>query len=70
MLPSEQTARVLLDQGVGPALPGLVRDLVERSALIAAGLYVAGQRRDLVKLAIAGALAVEVGVIHYVSRRG
>lgn len=69
MLPSERSALILFDQGLAPAIPSMLVDLVERSALIAIGLYLAGQRKRLVPLAIAAALVVEAGVLHYVWRQ-
>jgi len=68
MLPSEQSALVLFDRGMAPAFPGLLANLVERSALIGIGLYIAGQRKRLVVLSIAAALVVEAGVLQYVWR--
>ena len=70
VLPSEESALVLIRSGLGPALPGLARNVLERAALIAIGLHLARVRpmRHLVTAAIAGALVVEVGVIQYVRR--
>lgn len=65
MLPSEQTARVFWSAGLPVALPGMVRDLAERTALIALGLVLAGTRRRVAVQALAGALVIELAVLFY-----
>lgn len=65
MLPSERTARLFWSAGFSVAVPGMVRDLAERSALIALGLLLSGTRRRVAAQAIAGALVVELAVLHY-----
>ena len=65
-LPSESTARLFWAAGLPEAAPGIVRDLAERTALIALGLALAGTpRRRVVARALAGALVVELAVLHY-----
>lgn len=70
MLPSERSALVLLEQGPAAALPGIARNMVERTTLIAIGLVLAGLRKRVVWHAFMGALMVEAGVIAYVGSQG
>ena len=65
MLPSERTARLFWSAGMPAALPDMLRDLAERAALIAVGLMLSGTRRRVGDQAIAGALVVELAVLHY-----
>jgi len=61
-LPSANTVNDLLD-GKLSALPNLARDMIVRSATVALGAYVVGQRDHLVRVGIGGALGIEVGVV-------
>jgi len=70
MLPSERSARTLLLEGFGPALPGIGANMLERTSLILIGLRLAGVREKRIMLAgILAAAVVELGVIAYVARQ-
>lgn len=64
MLPSEKTARTLLAHGWRAAWPMVVRDVLERTALIAVGQRLAGV--DSYKSALVASLVVEAAVIAWV----
>lgn len=65
MLPSEVSARTLLEHGWRAAAPGIARNMAERTALIAIGLRLAGIRQTW-RPALFGALVVEAAVILWV----
>lgn len=66
MLPSERHALRFWLKGPAAAAPGLVVDVVERAAVIAAGLYLAGHRpRNIWWHAFGGSAALEVFVLIY-----
>ena len=66
-LPSETAARALI-RGEAGGLGAVVYWTLLRAGLIGTGLYVAGERQNLMRNAIAGALAVEVGVLLFAWR--
>ena len=68
MLPSEESARLLIQEGWRTALPAIGKNVLERSTLIALGLGLVGVRPPwrVVLGAVAGALVVEVAVIDFV----
>lgn len=61
-LPSSDAACDLV-QGNVSALPKVLGTTLLRGGLIAAGLYVAGERAHLLRNSVAGALAIEVFVL-------
>lgn len=61
-LPSEAAARALV-RGEPGAWVDVLSSTLLRASLIGAGLYVVGSRERLVRNALAGALAVEIGVL-------
>ena len=61
---SESVARLV--SGDPLAIPLIARDLVTRAAMIGAGMYIAGQRENLVRNALAGSAAIESFVILWV----
>lgn len=67
MLPSEVSARMLLERGFVAAAPGILRNLAERTSLVAIGLRLAGIRQPW-RPALFGALVVEAAVILWVRR--
>jgi hypothetical protein len=67
-LPSVRAAEALL-LGEPGGVTGVVKWTALRAALIAVGLLAVGQRRGVVKGAVAGALAVEVFVLWEVRRQ-
>lgn len=66
-LPSETAAKALI-RGEPGALGSVLYWTLWRAGVIGAGLYVAGERERLVRNALAGALAVEVGVLLFAWR--
>lgn len=66
-LPSEIAARAFI-RGEPGALTAVVFSTLLRASLIGAGLYVAGDREHTIRNALAGALAVEVGVLLFAWR--
>jgi hypothetical protein len=66
-LPSEIAARALI-RGEAGGLGSVVYWTLLRAGLIGAGLYVAGERQNLTRNALAGALAVEIGVLFFAWR--
>ena len=61
-LPSGSSAATLLG-GDWSALPGVVGYTLVRGALIGAGMLVAGERKHVVRNAVAGTLAIEAFVL-------
>ncbi len=68
-LPSEVAAKAFI-RGEPGGLFDVTYWTLWRAGLIGAGLYVAGERQHLVRNALAGALAVELGVILWALREG
>lgn len=68
MLPSAVAAESFL-QGKPGGLLAVLESVVWRSAIIGAGMYVAGGRERLLRNAVAGSLAVEVFVLWRVRSR-
>ena len=66
-LPSETAAKALL-RGEPGGLSSVVFWTLFRAGVIGAGLYAAGEREKLVRYAVAGALAVELGVLFFAWR--
>lgn len=64
-LPSEIAARDLISGRPGAA-PRVATWTLVRAGLIGTGLYLAGERKNLMKYALAGALSVEVFVLLHV----
>ena len=65
-LPSSTAASDLLDGKPG-ALMDVTVSVILRGGLIAAGLYLAGERKNLVKYSAAAALAIEAFVLSYIA---
>lgn len=63
-LPSAQSAAALV-RGEVKALPTVLLHTAGRAALIGIGLAVIGERKHIVRNAVAGAVAVEVFVLGY-----
>jgi hypothetical protein len=61
-LPSERAAVAFWEQG---DVLGVAKTLVQRSALLAGGMYLAGEREHLLRNALAGSLAIEAFVLLY-----
>lgn len=66
-LPSETAAKALV-RGEPGALFDVIYWTAFRATLIGAGLYAAGERSHLVRNAVAGALAVELGVLVWAAK--
>lgn len=66
-LPSETAARALI-RGEPGALGSVLYWTLLRAGIIGAGLYAVGDREHTVRNALAGALAVEVGVLLFAWR--
>lgn len=62
VLPSADSALALV-RGERNAIFKVARDMALRSTLVGAGLYVAGERKHLVKKAVYGAAAIEIAVL-------
>ena len=65
LLPSAGHAERLVN-GEAAAIPLIAFDIVLRAALIGTGMYVLGARKDVVKHALGGSLAVEAFVLTYI----
>jgi hypothetical protein len=65
-LPSSQAALDLVE-GKPAAIVPVLGSMLGRAALIGAGLFVVGERRNLVKYSAAAAVAIELFVIGYVA---
>lgn len=68
ILPSQQAVTDLL-AGKPGALFQVVGTTLGRACLIGAGLYVAGERRNLERNALAGALAIEAFVVAFTASK-
>jgi hypothetical protein len=66
-LPSSDSAARFL-RGEPGSLPGVVLSTLGRAALIGGGLFLAGERKNLIKYSLAGALMIEVFVLWYVQK--
>lgn len=66
-LPSEMAAKALV-RGEPGALLDVIYWTALRAALIGAGLYAVGERSHIVRNAVAGALAVELGVLVWAAK--
>lgn len=64
-LPSSESAyNLVTNPSIGTALV-VGRDTLVRGALIAIGMYIAGERKHLVRNALGGAIAIEAFVLAY-----
>jgi len=64
-LPSVVAAERYLD-GSGGNLLGVIGSALGRAAIIASGMYIAGERKHVARNALAGSLAIEAFVLVYV----
>lgn len=63
-LPSSSSALKLADGNMN-AIPEAALHMVGRALLIGGGLYAVGQRKDLAKLSLGAAVAIEIFAIAY-----
>jgi hypothetical protein len=66
---SSKEAAIRFLRGEPGALPKVLWSLVERTALIGAGIYVLGSRENLLKNSIAGSVAIEAYLLWYYGKQ-
>jgi hypothetical protein len=66
-LPSSDAAVTLVKGDIAPGLVGVIGSTLLRAGLIAGGLYLVGERKHLVRNAVAAAGAIEIFVLAWVA---